>query len=397
MRILNVITSLLTGGAEVLVVNLMPRFRALGHEVGVAVFDGERTALMERLERECPECRIYRLGKSVYSPLHIIRLARIMRHYDIVHTHNSSPQLFAAIANIVCRKRLVTTEHSTNNRKRENGGLLRFVDRWMYGRYDKIICISEIAEERLRLYLGTQIPQISQIENGNDNICTINNGVDVEAIHGAEPIAEMRSGKFVVVMVAGFREAKDQDTLIRAMALLPKEEYELWLVGDGTRRANLELIIDNLQLGDQVKLLGLRTDVPRLLKTADVVVMSSHWEGLSLSNIEGMSAGKPFVASDVNGLREVTQGYGILFPHEDAEALARIIRQLHDDREYYQEVAGRCYERAKRFDISEMAEAYAYTYRELRMSHRSHRFHRLEKIGEGEKSGGKFGGFKKIM
>ena len=365
MRILNVITSLLTGGAEVLVVNLMPRFRALGHEVGVVVFDGQRTVLMERLERECPECRIYRLGKSVYSPLHIVRLARIMRHYDIVHTHNSSPQLFAAIANIVCRKRLVTTEHSTNNRKRENGGLMRLVDKWMYGRYDQIICISEVAEEKLRLYLGTQIPQISQIENGNDNICTINNGVDVEAIHGAEPIAEMRSGKFVIVMVAGFREAKDQDTLIRAMALLPKDEYELWLVGDGTRRANLELIIDNLQLGDQVKLLGLRTDVPNVLKTADVVVMSSHWEGLSLSNIEGMSAGKPFVASDVNGLREVTQGYGILFPHEDAEALARIIRQLHDDREYYQEVAGRCYERAKRFDISEMAEAYAYAYGKL--------------------------------
>jgi glycosyltransferase involved in cell wall biosynthesis len=72
----------------------------------------------------------------------------------------------------------------------------------------------------------------------------------------------------------------------------------------------------------------------------------------------------------VNGLREVTQGYGILFPHEDAEALAQIIRQLHDDREYYQEVADRCYERAKEFDIQKMAEAYAYAYRELRMSHR---------------------------
>jgi glycosyltransferase involved in cell wall biosynthesis len=260
----------------------------------------------------------------------------------------------------------------------------------MYGRYDKIICISEIAEERLREYLGTQIPQISQIENGSDNvnedearrrlsivnyqlsikrsynICTINNGVDVEAIHGAEPIAEMRSGKFVVVMVAGFREAKDQDTLIRAMALLPKEEYELWLVGDGMRRANLELIIDNLQLGDQVKLWGLRTDVPRILKTADVVVMSSHWEGLSLSNIEGMSAGKPFVASDVNGLREVTQGYGILFPHEDAEALAQIIRQLHDDRAFYREVAARCYERAREFDISVMVNRYNEVYSSLR-------------------------------
>ena len=191
------------------------------------------------------------------------------------------------------------------------------------------------------------------------------NGVDVDAIHGAEPIAEMKSGRFVVVMVAGFREAKDQDTVIRAMALLPKEEYELWLVGDGTRRANLQLIIDNLQLEDSVKLLGLRTDVPNILKTADVVVMSSHWEGLSLSNIEGMSAGKPFVASDVNGLREVTQGYGLLFPHEDAEALAKIIQQLHDDRQYYQQIAARCYERAKEFDISKMASAYAEVYRQL--------------------------------
>ena len=362
MRILHVITSLQTGGAETLVVNLMPRFRALGHEVGVVVFNGQRTALMERLERECPECRIYRLGRSYYNPWYIVKLARLMRQYDIVHTHNSSPQLFAAIANVFCRKKLVTTEHSTNNRKRERGGLLRLVDKWMYGQYDKIICISEIAEDKLREYLGTQIPQISQIENGKANICTINNGVDVEAIHQAMPIKELKSEKFVVVMVAGFREAKDQDTVIRAMAKLPKREYELWLVGDGMRRANLELIIDNLQLGDQVKLWGLRTDVPRILKTADVVVMSSHWEGLSLSNIEGMSAGKPFVASDVNGLREVTKGYGILFPHEDAEALANIVQRLHDDRQYYQEVVDRCYERARQFDISQMVRKYNEVY-----------------------------------
>ena len=116
-----------------------------------------------------------------------------------------------------------------------------------------------------------------------------------------------------------------------------------------------------------MKLLGLRTDVPNILKTADVVVMSSHWEGLSLSNIEGMSAGKPFVASDVNGLREVTQGYGLLFPHEDAEALAKIIQQLHEDRQYYQQIAARCYERAKEFDISKMASAYAEVYRQLKI------------------------------
>ena len=351
MRILHVITSLQTGGAETLVVNLMPRFRALGHEVGVVVFNGQRTALMERLERECPECRIYRLGTSYYNPWYIVKLARLMRQYDIVHTHNSSPQLFAAIANLFCRKNLVTTEHNTNNRKRGNW-FLAMIDRWMYPRYEKVICISDQAEENLRHHLKGRSNQ------SMDDICTIYNGVDVEAIHAAKPIEGLRSEKFVIVMVAAFRPQKDQDTLVRAMAKLQKEKYEVWLVGEGERKEEVESFVKKLGLSDNVKFWGVRTDVPNILKTADVIVMSTHYEGLSLSNIEGMAAGKPFVASDVEGIHEVTEGYGILFSHEDADALASIIQRLHDDRQYYQEVADRCYERAKQFDISQMVRKY---------------------------------------
>ena len=348
MKILHVITSLQTGGAETLVVNLMPRFRTLGHEVGVVVFNAMRTPLMDRLEKECPECKIYQLGGSYYNPLYIVKLWRIMRRYDVIHTHNSSPQLYAAIANILCRKKLVTTEHSTNNRKREKGGVLRLLDKWMYIRYDKVICISEIAEKKLRSYLGLVAP----------NICTINNGVDVEGFRCASPMEALKSDRFAVVMVAGFREAKDQDTLIRAFKRLPKEEYELWLVGDGERRSELEALVDGLDLRDSVKFWGLRTDIPEILNTADVVVMSSHFEGLSLSNIEGMSVGKPFIASDVDGLREMTQGAGLLFPHGDADALAKTIRELHDNDSYCKEIADRCYQRASHFDIKEMVRKY---------------------------------------
>ena len=202
------------------------------------------------------------------------------------------------------------------------------------------------------------------------NICTINNGVDVTALHQATPIDRKSVGsdndKFAIVMVAGFREQKDQDTLIRAVSRLPKELFELWLVGDGTRRHDLESLTEGLGMKDNVRFLGVRMDVPNILKAADVVVMSSHWEGLSLSNIEGMSVGKPFVASDVNGLKEVTEGYGILFPHGDADALANIILQLSEDKAYYQEVANRCYDRARQFDIGKMVEAYNEIYEGLR-------------------------------
>lgn len=350
MRILHVITSLKTGGAETLVVNLMSQFCSLGHEVGVAVFNAEHTDLMKRLEKECPECKIYRLGKSFYNPRFIFQLIPIICKYDIIHTHNSSAQLYAVLANIFCHKIMVTTEHNTQNRKRGNR-ILSLIDKWMYGRYDHVICISQQAEDNLRSYLQNE-------RNSLKKIVTIYNGVNIDTIHSAQPLLSEKPDKFLVVMVAAFRPQKDHATLIKAMTKLSKEKFEAWLVGDGESHAEVERLISDLGMEDRVKMVGLRTDVPQILKTADVIVMSTHYEGLSLSNIEGMAAGKPFVASDVEGIREITKGFGILVPHEDADALAEAIKQLHDDKMYYKQIADKCYERATQFDISKMVSRY---------------------------------------
>ena len=355
MKILQVITSLDVGGAETLVVNLIKQLIAYGHEVGLVVFNDLYTPLTQMLESECPSCKIFKLGSSSYNPFYIVRLSMIMQDYDIIHSHNSSPQLFVAIANLYCRKKIVTTEHSTNNRKREHGSIFRRIDRWMYNKYDQVICISEIASSKLSEYLG----------KGHYHICTINNGVDVEKFYNAYPAQDLSPKKFVVAMVAGFREAKDQDTVIRALSILSKDQYELWLIGDGVRRRNLERLSEELNVTDNILFLGIRSDVQNVIKSANVVVLSSHWEGLSLSNIEGMASGKPFIASDVNGLREVTSGYGILFPHGDYKALAQIIQTLHDDEHYYHQVADKCYERAKQFDIRHMACLYNDIYKGL--------------------------------
>lgn len=354
MKILHVITSLETGGAETLVVNLLPRLHDLGHEVGLVVFYGNQTMLMDRLETLCPSCRIYKFGQSYYNPLYIFKLIRIMRRYDIVHTHNSSPQLYTAIANVFCKKKIITTEHNTFNRRRKWKWYVVF-DRWMYHKYNDVICISNQAEENLRNYL---YPDSIHIE-------TIFNGIDIANFHDTKPATMSSNGKFIVIMVAAFRKQKDQDTLIKAIAKLPQEEFELWLVGDGERREELKKLVSNQKVEDDVRFLGVRSDVANVLKAADVVVMSSHWEGLSLSNIEGMSVGKPFVASDVDGLREITKDAGILFKHEDADELASIILRLSNDKEYYDFIAARCYERAKQYDISKTVEGYNRVYQSL--------------------------------
>ena len=362
MRILQVITSLLTGGAETLVVNLVPRLRAMGHEVDVCVFNGVETPLMERLRKENQGIKIWKLGHSFYNPLFILKLARIMRKYDIVHTHNSSPQLYVALASVLCSVELCSTEHNTSNRKR-SWKWYAPIESWMYGRYDHIICISDIAEKKLREYMGGE--WTNPFSEKYNRISTINIGVDVEAIHNAVSDAKLmavKEGRMAILMVAGFRDAKDQDAIVRALSLLDKNKYEVWFAGIGERQEAVKELAIRLGVADRVRFLGLRNDIPNVLKAADIIVMSSHWEGLSLSNIEGMAAGKPFIASDVNGLREVTKGYGILFPEGDAETLAQEIQKLHDDPTSYESVARQCYTRAQEYDINKTAEGYARIY-----------------------------------
>lgn len=357
MKILHVITSLSTGGAEKLMVDLLPRLRDLGNDVELLIFDGNRTSFYNELEQNSIKIHHLSIGGNVYNPLNIFKLVKYLKHYDLIHTHNTACQYFVPLAKMIsfAKCKLVTTEHNTSNRRRKHNWF-RPIDRWMYNRYKRVICISDQAEINLKEFIKT-----------DTNICTIYNGVNISRFANANPSKEIVSkfeGLYTTIMVAGFRLQKDQPTLIKAYKHLP-ENHHLILVGDGERRSEFETLIKELDLQDNVHLLGLRTDIPELLKAAKVVVMSSHYEGLSLSNIEGMSSGNPFVASDVDGLREITSGYGVLFPHEDDKALADAILKLSTDKEYRQSVIEKCQQRAKQYDISNMANAYLKVYQEL--------------------------------
>ncbi len=337
-------------------VDLLPRLKAKGHHVDLLLFDGTDTQF--RRDVEAAGIKVFDLGKggSVYSPLRLMRLLPYMKRYDVVHTHNTAPQLFAALGSLIFSVKLLSTEHNTSNRRRK-WKWYTVIDRWMYNRYSKIICISQKAEENLRAHLG----------KCNADILTINNGVNVYKYANASPSTELEQiapDSRKMIMVAGFRLQKDQDTIIKSLKHLP-DRFHLFLVGDGSRRGELETLIKEEKVIDRVHLLGLRTDVPELLHAADYVVMSSHYEGLSLSSVEGMSVGKPFLASDVDGLREVVSGAGILFPHHDTHSFVKEIQKLEEDQKYYQIVATQCFERAKHYEISFMSDCYNKLYTNL--------------------------------
>lgn len=355
MRILHVITSLYTGGAEKLMTDLLPKLQEKGLEVELCVFNGTVTPFYEQLRNDGITIHSFGNG-SVYNPLHIFKLIHLIKkgNFDIIHTHNTASQLFGAIASLFTNKKFCTTEHSTSNRRR-NWRLYRSVDRMMYNRYNHVICISPETKDNLLKFLSNASCPISTIYNGIDL-----NKFNIQSTH----ILSKKNNFRTLIQVGGFRLEKDQDTTIKALEYLP-DKYHLYLVGDGVRHKDLKNLVETLSLQKRVHFLGIRNDIPQLMSYSDFVVMSSHWEGFGLAAVEGMAAGKPVIASDVDGLREVVAGAGVLFEPGNEKDLAEKIMQLDSDSKVYELTAKKCFERAKEFDISKMVDGYLKIYTEL--------------------------------
>ena len=166
------------------------------------------------------------------------------------------------------------------------------------------------------------------------------------------------------MQVSRFAAEKDQMTLIRALKLLPNN-YDVVLVGNGELLLQYKQRVKELGLSERVHFLGLRDDVPSILKMADIVVLSSNFEGFGLAAVEGMAAGKPVIASNVPGLAEVVSGAGLLFKLHDEYELADHIQKLSENKEYYEEISRRCFMRAKEFDVAVMNAKYKSLYRNL--------------------------------
>lgn len=358
LKILHIITSLRAGGAERLVADILIRLKDRGYDTALMIFDGTRTPLYDELEGA--GIKIYYCGVGFYqmwNPLHVFKIRRLLRDnkYDIVHTHNTPAQLLTVLAGAYKYSALVTTEHNTFNRRRAKGWYRR-IDRWMYGKYASIICVGR----------QTQVNLIESLDEKSlsERICVIPNGIDLKKFGSTiseDAAPRDNDGEHIVLMVAGFRKQKDQPALIRAMRRLP-ENYKLWLAGDGLTRQECEQLAESLGLTNRVEFLGVRSDIPELISRADLFVLSSYYEGFGLSVVEAMALGKAVIASDVDGLREVVGGAGLLFRRGDDEELAGLIKKLCEDKELNRSVAERCAERAGCFDIENTVTEYEKIY-----------------------------------
>lgn len=357
MKVLHVINSLLTGGAEKLIVDSIPIYQSRGIVTDVLLLKKSNTDFYSKLEKKT-NGKLFSLSNgSVYSPLLIFKIIPFLKHYDIVHVHLFPSSYWVVLAKLISfsKVKIVFTEHSTNNRRRQNK-LFQIIDKIIYKHFENIICITQGVKVQLQQHLG-----------GNYPISVINNGILVKDFYqnNLNSIQENKiKNNFTLIQISSFRGAKDQATVIKSLTYL-NEEIKLVLVGTGEKIQYCKKLAIELNLQNRVSFLGNRYDIPNLLSNSDVVILSSNHEGFGLSIVEGMAAHKPCVASDVDGIKEIVAGFGLLFEKGNSKQLATIISELYENQDYYSKIANQCFSRAKDFDIEKMVDSYIKIYSKL--------------------------------
>ena len=356
MKILHVINSLKTGGAEKLLVDWVLYGKKIGIDVDVALLNGADTPLLKQLREEKVKLYLLKEGRyAEYSPSHIFRLHRLFNSYDIVHVHLFPAQYWAACATLwgsVKRKvKLFTTEHSTFN-TRSKCKLAGRLDHWIYGRYSAVIGISEAVSAFVRRRVPKDVP-----------VYTVPNGVDLTKYRS---VPDGRRGvmprpAFWLMQVARFEEAKNQDVVIRALSLLP-DEICVAFVGDGSRLEYCKKLALETGVSDRVFFLGRREDIPLLWSAVDVGVMSSHWEGFGLAAVEGMAAGKPVIVSRVEGLADIVCDERLQFEPDNAHDLADKVLSLYENPILRKKMSDEVSAMARKYDLSVMVEGYMNVY-----------------------------------
>ena len=376
MRIVYLLNSLGIGGAEKQALAVAERMAKRGHAVAIVV-------LMPRVAQEWPTAlRTDYLGvrKTPLSLLAcLLRARRFLLEFrpDVVHSHSFHANFFARLLRLlVPRTAILSTVHNVYE-----GAWWRML---AYGLSDglsrRTVAVSEAAAERYVKLKAVPRRKCSVVPNGIDTDEFV-------------PQAERRAGtraklrlerdvfaslqnteedtEFVWLAVGRMTEAKDYPNLLNAFRDLraQRPDARLWIAGDAAlgQIAAFQTLRSELGLGDDVRWLGLRRDVPALLDAADAFVSGSAWEGMPLAVGEAMAMEKPVVATDVGGVRELVGDAGVVVEAKNSGALAEaMLATMRQSREERAALGRAARERIVRhFSIGASADAWEALYESL--------------------------------
>lgn len=328
-RILYVIDGLNVGGAETLLLDLLDAALTRGDAAHVAYFsDGPLGA--EVAARGIGLTRLSRTGLRDPRALH--RMVRLIRRWrpDVVHTHLTKAGIVGQIAARVTGTPRVQTLHNVDPWRRR--AWLSRAWRWATDGADACIAVSSEVADHVAATGGHSRARIEVIPNGADL-----SRFDPE---GTEPLPLSRfgldRGAVVFAAIGRLTDQKDHATYLRAVAKVAREmpDTRFVVVGVGPLDSDLRDLAASLRLGpDRVAFLGGQRDMPALLASVDVMVLSSRWEGLPMVLLEAMAMGVPVLSTAVGGVPRVIEDWktGLLVPPGAPELLAERMRRLAVD------------------------------------------------------------------
>ncbi len=359
-RVLLVITRGERGGAQIHVHDLVI---GLDESIDYHVIVGEPGYLAPALRAAGIAVEVMPSLQRAIAPAPDLATVRALRRRiralqpALVHTHSTKAGLLGRLAAWSCGVPVIHTAHAWSF----SDGLSWARKSWAIpveaaaGRLtDRFITVSEADREVGTRWHVARDAQVRVIHNGVPDVAD-----------RAQPGAAVE--RPVIAMVARMAPPKDHALMLTALARV-SAPCALWFIGDGPDRPRLEAQAAALGLGDRVRWLGVRADVPALLAQAHVFALVSRQEGFPLSILEGMRAGLPVVASEVGGVAEAVRDgdNGALVPRGDAAALARALDRLVADPglRARQGAAARA-DFVRRFSLSQMLVSTRQVYGEL--------------------------------
>ncbi len=361
LRVLHIVSDSNIGGAGRLLLNFLAHYDRSRLQLYVLCPAG--SLLEERCAAnpgvtvlalpELPPDESFALGRLWKQ---IPAIMRVIRKYNInvVHTHASfAGRLAARLSGGTC---VIYTRHRL---EAEGAGarsrLFNLVDRYTC---DRVVAVSQAVREDL-------------IRQGVEDrkIALIYNGIDLSKFQppptGAPPVDQ----EPVIGLVGRLEPEKGHRCFLEAAQILLQQygDCRFQIVGDGSLQQDLRDFAWKLGIARRVEFLGLRDDIPELLARMSVVALPSLSEAFSLSLVEAMSMGKPCVASNIGGIKEilVDRENGLLVEPGKPRVLAARISWLlehPDEARRMGEAAART--AAERFDARVMTEQLTRLYRE---------------------------------
>jgi len=216
----------------------------------------------------------------------------------------------------------------------------------VYSKYDQIICVSETVRESVKTKFGIEAD-------------TIYNPIDCDEIieKSKEKIPLPVKRKIRFVTIGRLVEQKGYDRLLKVVKSLKNERdnFELWILGEGPEKEKLIEYIDKNNLNDCVKMWGFASNPYPYLVVSDVFVCSSRSEGYSTAATEAIILGLPVITTLCSGMKELLgeNRYGIIVENKE-EALFEPLKKILFESDYLAILTRKAQERSNDFKISSL-------------------------------------------